>query len=229
VKYTLLLLDTLLGIMPQSNNNLPLYVAGPSPEITLNIFRKQDEEAQTLPEDPAPPGARSSLKSWIASKYAGLWDTKFPSLFSIFIGCAIIAGSTYGVSRNIQRDIDERCDKINSKDPQIYIEIARNQFYDVCYSGCKFCDSEKYNQRACARTAKLNVPGVICDGNLLRNSEDRYPAACLEAMAESYKGDLFRQAKNNANAQYLFVIFFVLAGFVGWGISYGLLYCYFKG
>ncbi|QDS72882.1 hypothetical protein FKW77_007560 [Venturia effusa] len=59
--------------------------------------------------------------------------------------------------------------------------------YKACYDGCVDCVDEKYALDACTQTAKVNVTGVICNGNQIWNWHDRYPDVCLQAIAKTYK------------------------------------------
>ncbi|KFY11405.1 hypothetical protein V492_04486 [Pseudogymnoascus sp. VKM F-4246] len=199
--------------MPQPSNGLPpMYVAMPNCEIPLDNFKHQDEEAQVIPEDPSLPPCKIS------------WTSTISAILAFLIGCAIIAGCIYPLSQSIQHNIEEKYAGMIQY-PRQYISMAQTQAYDVCYSGCEFCESAKYAQRACARTAEVNVPGVVCDANKLRDAENRYPTVCLEAVAEGYKKDLFRKARRDYEAEFAFIILIVPFGIFVGGITYGLLNC----
>ena len=86
--------------------------------------------------------------------------------------------------------------------------------------GCFDCDNTKYAYEACAKTAKANVTGVICDGEKMRNWVDRYPVVCLQAVGEFYKADALAALKQSYRNQLAIIILTVLGGLVGSIITY---------
>lgn len=68
---------------------------------------------------------------------------------------------------------------------------ARKRAYEPCYNGCAGSVDRECAFHACETTAnvKVNVTGVICDGNQMWNWQDRYPDACLEALGGIYKAE----------------------------------------
>ncbi|KAL5352804.1 hypothetical protein ACLOAV_002752 [Pseudogymnoascus australis] len=186
--------------MSASNNRHSLYVAGPTPAIPLQDIRKQDEESQAPARSQTTRRARTNLILRI-----------FATILAILIGCAITGASTYAIARGVQQRVAEYRDTQNTENRGQWIELARLK-YDVCYDRCKDCDEPSYTHKACAETAKIEVTGVICDANVMRNWEDRYPTACLEALAAIYKRNDIKRVEGFYSALFLFVIFTVLAG-----------------
>ncbi|OBT98263.1 hypothetical protein VE01_03116 [Pseudogymnoascus verrucosus] len=76
------------------------------------------------------------------------------------------------VPTEVQRGITNAGGPVNPGDRERWVEAARTKVYDACYNGCDAspsCASE-----ACAKTAALNVTGVVCDANLLWDQRDRH-------------------------------------------------------
>lgn len=202
--------------MSQSSDGPPLYVARPSPPIPLKTIKKHDEEMQVTTVAPTP---RPDHPDHKLRKYA--------IFFAIFVGCAIIAGCTYAIVYDIQqRNANSRA-AMDSAGHKYWIEAARTKVYDACYLGSKGYNDPTDAYKACAKTAEVNITGVICNANLLWNQEDRYPTACLEAVAEIYKEDMFRRAKreNLEPLSWLALIVFggPVGGFTAYGIFWGIV------
>src|ERR1700761_1364455 len=96
---------------------------------------------------------------------------------AILGGCAITAGTTYALVHWVQHLIATAA--VNS-DPGFWVQEARTMAYEACYNGCNNCSDASYAYKGCAMTAKANLTGVICDGNIMWNWEDRYPDVCLQ-------------------------------------------------
>ncbi|KFZ19689.1 hypothetical protein V502_03500 [Pseudogymnoascus sp. VKM F-4520 (FW-2644)] len=197
--------------MSRSSDRPPPYVAGPSAPIPLENIRKHDEENQIPTGAPTPPPARPGRKLH-----------NFSIFFSILVGCAIIAGGTYALVHDIQRGIANSRAAVDSAGRKHWIEAARTKVYDACYFGCNGCSDPSDSYKACAKTAQVNITGVTCDASVLWNTEDRYPLACLEAVAEIYKEDLFRSAKRKHLESLFFIALILMAGFVGAAITDGI-------
>ncbi|KFY22679.1 hypothetical protein V493_06414 [Pseudogymnoascus sp. VKM F-4281 (FW-2241)] len=185
----------------QPNDRHSLYVAGLTPLIPLENIRQQDERIKI------PAGARTTHR---ARPDRGL--KKLSIFLAILIGCAITAGTTYALARDIQRGIAN----------------SSGAVYDACYYGCNGCKNPRYDYVACAKTAEVNITGVICDGNIMWNWKDRYPVACLEAMADIYKRSMFRNAKREHLQRLAILVLIVLAGIVGGAITQGVFWYWVK-
>ncbi|OBT44881.1 hypothetical protein VE00_04770 [Pseudogymnoascus sp. WSF 3629] len=106
----------------------------------------------------------------------------FSILFAVLVGCAVIGGTTCALALEIQRNIANSRGPVNSTDRARWMKAARTKVYDACYNGCDAspsCASE-----ACAKTAALNITGVICDANGGKAGE-RLPNPCRFAARES--------------------------------------------
>ncbi|KFY68000.1 hypothetical protein V496_01316 [Pseudogymnoascus sp. VKM F-4515 (FW-2607)] len=199
--------------MSPSNNRHSLYVAGPTPAIPLQDIRKQNEESQAPARSQTTRRARTNLILRI-----------FATILAILVGCAITGSSTYAIARGVQQRVAEYRDTQNTENRGQWIELARLK-YDVCYDGCRDCDEPSYTHKACAETAKIEVAGVICDANVMRNWEERYPTACLEALAAIYKRNDIKREESRCSALFLFVIFTVLAGICGGALAHSVFWC----
>ncbi|KFY71184.1 hypothetical protein V499_08630 [Pseudogymnoascus sp. VKM F-103] len=192
-----------------------LYVSEPTPSFPLDGIRKQDKEIQ-IPTISLTP-RRSHLDCTLKI---------FSILFAILVGCAITGGSTYALARDVQRSIETSRGAMNSRDYKHWMHIARTTVYDACYHGCRNCNNPNYAYDACARTAEVNVTGVICDGNVMWNWKDRYPAACLKAVGEICKKDMFRSARRDHLKKFAYIVLTVLADVVFGFLTYGIFWCW---
>ncbi|KFY25717.1 hypothetical protein V491_01626 [Pseudogymnoascus sp. VKM F-3775] len=136
----------------------------------------------------------------------------FAIILAILVGCAITGWTTYALVRDIQRDIAIYAHVVESRDGNYWMQVARTKVYGACYHGCTDCDMASYTSNACAKTAEVNITGVICDGNIMWNWKDRYPVACLEAAGEIYKTDMLKIPKRNHMKRLGFLVLTVLAG-----------------
>ena len=199
---------------PRPSDRNSLYVTEPAPAIPLGNIRKQDEEIQLPTRSPTPsqahPGCRLRM---------------FAIILAILVGCAITGWTTYALVRDIQRDIAIYAHVVESRDGNYWMQVARTKVYGACYHGCTDCDMASYTSNACAKTAEVNITGVICDGNIMWNWKDRYPVACLEAAGEIYKTDMLKIPKRNHMKRLGFLVLTVLAGIVGGFMTYGILSC----
>lgn len=199
--------------MSPSNNRHSLYVAGPTPAIPLQDIRKQDEESQAPARSQTPRRACSNCILRI-----------FATILVILVGCAITGSSTYALARDVQQKIAKYRENINTVYREQWIQLARLK-YDVCYDGCKDCDEPSYTYKACAETANIKVAGVICDANVMRNWEDRYPTACLEGLAAIYKRNALKRVKRDYRAAFILVVLNVIAGICGGALAYSIFWC----
>ncbi|KFY71183.1 hypothetical protein V499_08629 [Pseudogymnoascus sp. VKM F-103] len=182
-------------------------MATTTPSIPLTNIGKKDEETQVPTESPAIRQARRERRLEI-----------FSILFAVFVGCAIIGGTTCALALGVQPGITNAGGPVNPGDRARWVETARTKVYDACYNGCDAspsCASE-----ACAKTAALNVTGVVCDANLLWDQRDRYPVPCLEAVAEIYKREAFGTERQE-HLNLLILMILIVPG----GALCGLLAC----
>jgi hypothetical protein len=105
------------------------------------------------------------------------------------------------------------------------MQIARTEAYDACYYGCNDCDDTNWAYNACKVTARANVTGVICDGNLMWNWAARYPTECLKAVGEFYKAEALSKLKQTYRNQLAVIILTVLSGIIGAVITYKIWSC----
>jgi hypothetical protein len=131
---------------------------------------------------------------------------------AILAGCGITASTTYALVRHVQHLISSVT--VNA-DPLVWMQEARTNAYDACYFGCDDCGDHNWAYNACARTAKANVTGVLCDGNRMWNFKDRYPLECLHAVGEFYKADALHKLKKSNKNLLALIILTVLAGILG--------------
>lgn len=186
---------------------------GSTPSIPLTNIGKQDEETQAPTESPATRQAR--------------WERRlkiFSILFAVFVGCAVTGGTTCALALDIQRNIANSRGPVNSADRARWMKVARTKVYDACYNGCDA--SPSCTSEACAKTAALNVTGVVCDANALWDQRDRYPVPCLEAVAEIRKREAFRSERQE-HLDFLAMLIFIVPGGPLCGLlAYGIFWCW---
>ncbi|OBT86711.1 hypothetical protein VE02_04616 [Pseudogymnoascus sp. 03VT05] len=181
---------------------------GSTQSIQLTNIRKQDEEAQAPTKSPATLQARRERRLKL-----------FSTLFAVFVACAIIGGATCALGLGIQHGITNARGPVNPGDRARWMKVARTKVYDACYNGCDASPNCAYE--ACAKTAALNITGVVCDANALWDERDRYPVPCLEAVAEIYKRDAFQE-----EGQDYLVLLVMLVPIVPFGLMVGLIVYY---
>ncbi|OBT68098.1 hypothetical protein VE03_01532 [Pseudogymnoascus sp. 23342-1-I1] len=148
----------------------------------------------------------------------------FAIILAILVGCAITAGGTYGIALDIEKSVTKYRDFQNTLNRGYWIHLARLK-YNVCYEGCNDCDDPSYARKACAETEKISVTGVTCDANVMRNWDNRYPTACLEALAGIYKRNDLRRAKRDYSGLFVLEIFVVIGGIVGGWVAFYVFEC----
>src|SRR5271170_7273346 len=149
------------------------------------------------------------------SRSRSCFESLLPKLrlpVAVLIGASITAFTTFALVRHVQHEIANA--KVSS-DPNKWIQIARTEVYDACYYGCNDCYDTDWAYNACKMTARANVTGVICDGNLMWNWAARYPTECLKAVGEFYKADALSKLKQTYRNQLAVIILTVLAGIIG--------------
>jgi hypothetical protein len=185
---------------------------GSTPSIPLTNIGKQDEETQAPTESPATRQARRERRLKI-----------FSILFAVFVACAITGGATCALGLGIQHSINNARSPVNPGDRARWMKVARTKVYDACYNGCDAspnCASE-----ACAKTAALNITGVVCDANALWDQRDRYPVPCLEAVAEMRKREAFGSERQEPLVLLIMLIVIVPVGALCGLIAYGIFWC----
>ncbi|KFZ10685.1 hypothetical protein V501_05080 [Pseudogymnoascus sp. VKM F-4519 (FW-2642)] len=188
-------------------------MARSTPWIPLTKIEKQDEETQVPTESPATRQARRERRLNI-----------FSILLAVLIACAITGGTTYALADRVKREIANDRGPENSGDRARWMLAARTKVYHACYNGCDA--SPSCTSEACAKTAALNVTGVVCDANVLWDQRDRYPAPCLEAVAEMRKREAFG-AERKEHLNFLsMMIFIVPGGTIGGLLAYGIFWCW---
>lgn len=186
-------------------------MATSTPSIPLPNIRKQHEETQVPTESPA------TLQACRERRIK-----RFSILFAVFVICAIIGGPTGGLVVAIQREIANSRGPVNPGDRARWMKVARTKVYDACYNGCDAspnCASE-----ACAKTAALNITGVVCNANALWDQRDRYPVPSLEAVAEISKRDAFRKERENHLVLLVMVLPIVACGLLIGVLAYYIFY-----
>jgi hypothetical protein len=141
---------------------------------------------------------------------------------AVLTGASIAAFTTFALVRHVQHEIANA--QVNS-DPGKWTQIARTEAYDACYYGCNDCDDTDWAYNACKMTARANVTGVICDGNLMWNWAARYPTECLKAVGEFYKAGALSKLKQTYRNQLAVIILTVLIGIIGAVITYKIWNC----
>jgi hypothetical protein len=141
---------------------------------------------------------------------------------AVLTGASITAFTTFALVRHVQHEI---ANAQVSSDPGKWMQIARTEAYDACYYGCNDCDDTNWAYNACKVTARANVTGVICDGNLMWNWAARYPTECLEAVGEFYKAEALSKLKQTYRNQLAVIILTVLSGIIGAVITYKIWSC----
>lgn len=182
-----------------------------TPSIPLTNIEKQDEETELSTESPSIRQARRERRVKI-----------FSILFAVFVICAIVGGATSGLAVAIHRGIANARGPVNSGDRARWMKVARTKVYDTCYNGCDA--SPNCALEACAKTAALNITGVVCDANALWDQRDRYPVPCLEAVAEISKRDAFRKERENHLVLLVMVLPIVAGGLLIGVLAYYIFY-----
>jgi hypothetical protein len=141
---------------------------------------------------------------------------------AVLIGAGITVFTTFALVRHVQHEIANA--KVSS-DPGEWIQIARTDAYDACYYGCNDCYDTSWAYNSCKMTARANVTGVICDGNLMWNWAKRYPVECVKAVGEIYKAEALRKLKQTYRNQLAVIILTVLAGIIGGVITCKIWSC----
>ena len=139
---------------------------------------------------------------------------------AFLVGSAITAGTTYAVVRSVQHAI---ATAQVSSDPQVWINAAKTRAYNACYNGCDDCDDVDFAYNACAKTASVTVPGIVCNASSMWNWAEKYPQECLRALGEIYRAEALRHAKQHARNRLALIILTVAAGLVGGIITYVLV------
>ena len=139
---------------------------------------------------------------------------------AFLVGGGIIAGTTYALVRYVQHAI---ATAQVSSDPQVWVNAAKTRAYDPCYNGCDDCDDVNFAYKACAKTASVTVPGIICNANSMWNWAERYPQECLQAVGEIYRAEALGHAMQHARNRLALVILTVAAGLVGGIVTYVLI------
>lgn len=166
-------------------------------------------------EDGATPTRASHKQPPRWSRIRSCFESLLPKLrlpVAVLTGAIITAFTTFALVRHVQHEIANA--KV-SPDPRKWMQIARTEAYDACYYGCNDCGRTDWAYNACKMTARANVTGVICDGNLMWNWAARYPTECLEAVGELYKAEALRKLKQTYRNQLALIILTVLAGIIG--------------
>lgn len=138
---------------------------------------------------------------------------------AILVGAGLAGGTTYAVVARVQHLLATAA--VNG-DLSLWKRKARNDVYDACYHGCTSCNDPEFAFKACQLSARAIVKGITCDGNLMWNwrDSDRYPDACLSAIANILMGDELDRLKQSYRNQYgliaLTVVAGVLTGFLVW-------------
>ena len=165
--------------------------------------------------DGATPTRASHKQPPRRSRIRSCFESLLPKLrlpVAVLTGAIITAFTTFALVRHVQHEIANA--KVSS-DPRKWMQIARTEAYDACYYGCNDCRHTDWAYNACKMTARANVTGVICDGNLMWNWAARYPTECLEAVGELYKAEALRKLKQTYRNQLALIILTVLAGIIG--------------
>lgn len=142
---------------------------------------------------------------------------------AILVGLGIAAGATYAVVAHVQRLL------ANASVGGTMAEwkaLARTEVYDACYEGCTSCDDPSFAYNACQVTARAVAAGkgVNCDAGRMWNwaVQDRYPDACLAAVAVILMGNELEAMKNSYRGQLGLIAVTVLGGLLGAVATYKL-------
>ncbi|GAB1316461.1 hypothetical protein MFIFM68171_06671 [Madurella fahalii] len=148
--------------------------------------------------------------------------SRFAIPLGLLIGGAITGGTTYALVTRVQNLIANAT--VNG-DSARWKQAARTEVYDACYYGCNDCSDPEYAYNACQMTVRVDVQGVICDGNKMWNwaATDRYPEQCLAAVGRLLMGEELERLKQSYRNQLAIVILTVLGGVLG-GIATYLLW-----
>ncbi|KAK4151881.1 hypothetical protein C8A00DRAFT_35451 [Chaetomidium leptoderma] len=145
-------------------------------------------------------------------------------LVGLLVGGAIIGGTTYALVARVQTLI---ANATVGGDTSRWIQTARTNAYDACYHGCNDCSDPSFAYNACQVTARASVKGVICAGDDMWNwaVADKYPEACLKAVAQILMGEELERVKQSYRNQLAIIILTVLGGVVGGVMTYLLWRC----
>ncbi|KAK0707891.1 hypothetical protein B0H67DRAFT_556492 [Lasiosphaeris hirsuta] len=141
---------------------------------------------------------------------------------AILVGLGIAAGATYAVVAHVQNLLANASVRGTMSD---WKARARSDVYDACYEGCTSCDDPNFAYNACAVTARAVAKGVVdCDAGRMWNwaVKDRYPDACLAAVAVILMGNELEGMKNSYRGQLGLIAVTVLGGLLGAVATYKL-------
>lgn len=181
-----------------------------------NHAQKEDVSVDGVPTKLEPPTLAQRLRHRVRS----CLDRVLPGLAvptAVLVGGGIFAGTTYAVVQHVNHLIATAAVDAN---PTVWIETARTQAYDACYFGCIDCGDPNFAYNACAMTARGNVTGVVCDGNVMWNWAERYPAPCLAAVGEIYKEMALAGVKKHYRNQLAIIVVTFVAGVLGGWATY---------
>jgi hypothetical protein len=135
------------------------------------------------------------------------------------VGGVITGGTTYALVARVQNLI---ANASVDGDKSRWLQTARTNAYDACYHGCNDCSDPSFAYSACQLTAQAKVKGVICAGEEMWNwaAADRYPEACLMAVAQLLMGEELERVKQSYRNQLAIIVLTVLGGVVGGVITY---------
>lgn len=137
----------------------------------------------------------------------------------LLVGAAITGGTTYALVARVQNLI---ANAAVDGDLVRWKQAARTQVYDACYHGCNDCSDPEYAYNACQKTARVDIKGVVCDGNKMWNwaAADRYPERCLAAVGRLLMGEELERLKQSYRNQLAIIILTVLGGVLGGVVTY---------
>lgn len=195
--------------------------APPSPTAATSMMTQD----RMLTPPPYPPAGYTST-GYEDPEQDDSWRDRHPSLprwglpIALLVGISIAAGATYAVVAWVQRLQGNA-----TVDPNIakWKTEAREKVYNACYFGCqndstdKGCADPSFAFDACQKTAQVNVPGVICDGNKMWNwrEEARFPDKCLEAVGKMLQGDALEDVKDSHKSKLGLIAVTIIAGILG--------------
>ncbi|KAK3307934.1 uncharacterized protein B0T15DRAFT_523071 [Chaetomium strumarium] len=138
---------------------------------------------------------------------------------ALLVGGAITGGTTYALVSRVQNLI---ANASVDGDKSRWLQTARTAAYDACYYGCNDCSDPSFAYNACQLTAQAKVKGIICAGEEMWNwaAADRYPEACLMAVAQLLMGVELERVKQSYRNQLAIIVLTVLGGVVGGVITY---------
>ncbi|KAK4162906.1 hypothetical protein QBC43DRAFT_320704 [Cladorrhinum sp. PSN259] len=184
-------------------------------QLSLPIPRDDDRFSsysaggRELDSPASPVGPSSTFNDHQDAESSKLYRYALP--VALVVGLLIIGGGTAGIVVWVQGLVKNA--KIDNN-PVKWKTAARSQVYDACYFGCNDCNDPNFAWKACQKSAKVTVNGVMCDASKMWNwaQTDRYPDACLPEVGKILAAESLASLKKKHSAKYAIIVAAAIGG-----------------